>query len=107
MVDPISANPGKAIGAYLNTAKIADIGDAAATPATGGLSFGSLIKGAIEKVSETQKNSEAMSAKAVLGKAELTDVVKAVTDAELTLQTVVTVRDRMISAYQDIMRMPI
>jgi flagellar hook-basal body complex protein FliE len=34
-------------------------------------------------------------------------VVAAVHAAEITLQTVVAVRDRMISAYQDILRMPI
>ena len=48
-----------------------------------------------------------MSAMAVTGEADITDVVQAVTSAELTLQTVVAVRDRMISAYQEIMRMPI
>ena len=39
------------------------------------------------------------------GKAELVDVVTAVANAETTLETVVALRDRMISAYQDIMRM--
>jgi flagellar hook-basal body complex protein FliE len=101
MVDKVS----QAIGAYLNTAKIAD------KSAGGGdddsFSFGSMIKGAIENVVKTQKTSEAVSAQAVLGKADLTDVVQAVTDAEMTLQTVMSVRDRLVSAYQDIMRMPI
>lgn len=102
MVDKVS----QAIGAYLNTAKIAD-------KSVGGgedndsFSFGSLIKGAIDSVVKTQKTSEAISAQAVLGKADLTDVVSAVTDAEMTLQTVMSVRDRLVSAYQDIMRMPI
>jgi flagellar hook-basal body complex protein FliE len=40
-------------------------------------------------------------------KAELVDVVTAVTQAEITLETVTAVRDKVISAYQDIMRMPI
>ena len=53
------------------------------------------------------KSGEDMAAKAVTGEADLTDVVQAISSAELTLQTVVSVRDRMISAYQDIMRMPI
>ncbi len=35
------------------------------------------------------------------------DVVQAVSNAELTLQTVVAVRDRVVNAYQEIMRMPI
>jgi flagellar hook-basal body complex protein FliE len=34
-------------------------------------------------------------------------VVTAVAEADLTLQTVVAVRDRVIEAYQNIMRMPI
>lgn len=103
MVDQIAS--GKAASAYLNTAKIA-------APGTGGqeeekLSFGSLIKGALEQVMSTQKASEKVSAQAVIGKADLTQVVQAVTEAETTLQTVVAVRDRLIAAYQDIMRMPI
>jgi flagellar hook-basal body complex protein FliE len=35
------------------------------------------------------------------------DVVTAVSNAEMTLQTVVAVRDRVLNAYQEIMRMPI
>jgi flagellar hook-basal body complex protein FliE len=46
-------------------------------------------------------------AQGVTGENDLTDIVEAVTAAELTLQTVVAVRDRLVSAYQDIMRMPI
>ena len=53
------------------------------------------------------RSGEDASARAVTGEAELTEVVQAVTAAEVTLETVVAVRDRMISAYQEIMRMPI
>ena len=56
---------------------------------------------------DTLHSGEKASANAVLGTANLTDVVEAVTAAELTLQTVVAVRDRMLTAYQEIMRMPI
>lgn len=101
MVDKVS----QAIGAYLNTAKIAD--KPAGAEGDDAFSFGAMIKGAIDSVVKTQKTSEAVSAQAVVGKADLTDVVTAVTDAEMTLQTVMSVRDRLVSAYQDIMRMPI
>jgi flagellar hook-basal body complex protein FliE len=37
----------------------------------------------------------------------VTDVVLAVARAELALQTAVAVRDRVVAAYQDVMRMPI
>ena len=105
MVDNIAGKVSQAIGAYMNTAKIAD--KSVASGDDDSFSFGSMIRSAIDQVSKTQKKSEAMSAQAVTGKADLTDVVQAVTDAELTLQTVMTVRDRLVAAYQDIMRMPI
>jgi flagellar hook-basal body complex protein FliE len=44
---------------------------------------------------------------ALAGQADLTDVVIAVTNAEVTLQTVVAIRDRVIQAYQEIIRMPL
>ncbi len=44
---------------------------------------------------------------AVAGEASITEVVQAVARAELALQTATTIRDRMVQAYQDIMRMPI
>ncbi|MCB9982250.1 MAG: flagellar hook-basal body complex protein FliE [Rhodospirillales bacterium] len=73
----------------------------------GGVTFSDFLRQKASQSVETMRKSEEMSAKAVTGEADLTDVVQAVTAAELTLQTVVSVRDRMISAYQEIMRMPI
>ena len=71
------------------------------------ISFADLIQESVEESVETMKPGEDMSAKAVTGEADLTDVVQAVTSAELTLQTVTAVRDKVITAYQEIMRMPI
>ena len=48
-----------------------------------------------------------MATKQVAGQADMVDVVNAVNTAEITLDTVVAVRDKVIAAYQDIMRMPI
>ncbi|PZQ48486.1 MAG: flagellar hook-basal body complex protein FliE [Micavibrio aeruginosavorus] len=70
-------------------------------------SFGEVLKTSIQESMNTMKTGEQMSAKAVTGEASLPDVVSAVNAAELTLSTVVAVRDRMINAYQEIMRMPI
>ena len=50
---------------------------------------------------------EAKAVEALTGRASLQDVVEAVTEAELSLQKMTAVRDRVISAYQEIMRMPI
>lgn len=69
--------------------------------------FADMVKQVSEEAIEAGKLGEQMTAGAVQGKAELTEVVTAIANAEITLQTVVAVRDRMISAYQEILRMPI
>jgi len=103
MVDKVM-NPA-AISAYTNTANIGkgpSIGGE-----EGGVSFSDFLRQKAEDSIKTLKTSESMSAKAVTGEADITDVVQAVGAAELTLQTVVAVRDRLVGAYQDIMRMPV
>ncbi len=44
---------------------------------------------------------------AAQGKANLVDVVTAVSESEAAIETLVAVRDRVIAAYEEIMRMPI
>lgn len=65
--------------------------------------MGQQIKGAVN----TLKTSESASIAAVAGKASAQEVVRSVMAAEMTVQAVVSIRDRMVSAYQDIMRMAI
>lgn len=104
MVDQI-ASPAAAAGAYAKMGKMA-----AAAPEVkqdGAMSFGDLLKTATVNSINTMKAGEAMSARAVTGDASLPDVVQAVNAAELTLQTVIAVRDRLVNAYQDIMRMQV
>ncbi|MBF0269505.1 MAG: flagellar hook-basal body complex protein FliE [Alphaproteobacteria bacterium] len=69
--------------------------------------FAGLVKGAVQTSIDTMKNGERMSMKAIAGQADLTEVVTAVSAAEVTLQTVMAVRDKVITAYNEIMRMPI
>jgi len=95
-----------AIAAYANTAKAA--GPELAGPAVGsGTGFGDLLRKAAEGAVGSLQEGEAASLRAATGKADITEVVTAMSNAELTLQTVTAVRDRVISAYQDILRMPI
>ncbi len=100
---------GNAISAYQATAQRSVSQPAqTATPATGGTpSFGTLVKNAVSDAIDTGKQSEAMGKAAVLGKADITEVAQAVTNADVTLQSVVAVRDKVVAAYQEIMRMPI
>lgn len=65
--------------------------------------LGSAIRGAIN----TGKVAESQTAQALSGKGNMSDVVASVEEAKLTLQTVTTLRDRFVSAYQDIMRMSV
>ncbi len=101
MADMINA--ATAAKAYANTAKAADLsGDIQKGP-----SFGDVMKESALNAIRTMRAGESASAKAITGEASLPEVVQAVSAAELTLQTVVSVRDRLIGAYQEIMRMPI
>jgi flagellar hook-basal body complex protein FliE len=69
--------------------------------------FDNLLKAELKSAATDLGNSEAQSIQAVTGKADLQQVVEAVTAAEMSLQKVTAVRDRVIAAYQEIMRMPI
>jgi len=73
---------------------------------TGG-NFGSMVESMVTDASTSLRTAEAESAKQVAGKGDLIDVVTAIGAAETALDTVVAVRDRVVSAYSDIMRMQI
>jgi flagellar hook-basal body complex protein FliE len=70
-------------------------------------SFGAALQSAISGAIETGKEAEAKSMQGIAGTASVTDVVTAVSKAELTMQTAMAVRDRVVQAYQDIIKMPI
>ena len=95
---------GNAVNAYANAARIATN----TTPVVkGDQSFGKLLQDAATSTMDTLQKGEQASMQAVAGNADLAAVTQAVTDAQVALQTVVAVRDRVISAYQDIIKMPI
>jgi flagellar hook-basal body complex protein FliE len=103
MVLPVSLS--QAAAAYMNAANSAD--DAAA-PASVADTFSDMVSHALSGMTDSLQNAENLSLQSALGaKANLTDLVTAVSNAELTLNTIVTLRDRAISAYEDILKMPI
>jgi len=96
----------QAANAYSATAlnavnKVADVGSA--TDSTGGSAFGDLVQQGLQNAVDLQHKSETISGKALAGKADMTDVLQAVTDAEMALKTVVAVRDKVVQAYNSIM----
>jgi flagellar hook-basal body complex protein FliE len=80
---------------------------AAAPPAAGASQFAQMLQHAMGDAVQASKTAEHQMAAQIQGKAELVDVVTAISSAETSLETVMAVRDQVISAYQEIMRMPI
>ena len=72
----------------------------------GEASFGAMLKNAIGSVMETGRASNQVKAVAS-GSANMVDVVSAVAETEVAVEALVSVRDKVIAAYEEIMRMPI
>ncbi|WP_029008744.1 flagellar hook-basal body complex protein FliE [Azospirillum halopraeferens] len=101
-----AANRGGALA--MPTPAVSAVGSAA--PAAGpeaaaASDFGTFLDRQIADAVETLKESERVSMSAVAGKASAQEVVRAVLAAEMTVQSVVAIRDKMVQAYQEIMRM--
>jgi flagellar hook-basal body complex protein FliE len=73
----------------------------------GGTGFSDALREATESAVSSLREGEAQTLQAAAGTADINDVVMAVGKAEMTLQTVVALRDKVIGAYQEILRMPI
>jgi flagellar hook-basal body complex protein FliE len=82
-------------------------GSTAPSVSAGGGDFGAALRSALESAVDTGHEAEAQSMKAITQGGNVTEVATALARAELTLQTATAVRDRMLQAYQDIMRIQI
>src|SRR5664279_1611743 len=107
------ALPAAAAAAYQAIANIGGAsggaGAGAASGATGATAgdFSNFLSNALKDGMGTMKQGETMATRQVAGQANIVDVVSAVNQAEITLDTVVAVRDKVVQAYQSIMNMPI
>lgn len=102
------ASPTVAANAYASLARMMN-SDAVAGKTQGGdgPSFGAVLKDVLGGVVEAGRASDAQTVAMASGKANLMDVVTAVADTDVAVSTLVSVRDRVIQSYEDIMRMPI
>lgn len=98
-IDPVSA-----ARAYQQAAQAMQ-GDAAS--GSEGVDFGSLVQEAVRQAGQSANVAEQQALAVAGGQADIVDVVTAIAAAETQLQTVIAVRDQVISAYQEILRMPI
>ena len=101
--------PTIAANAYSALAKLHDAAGAAkgATNSAGAGSFGDMLKGAMNSLTNSAKQSDTQTQAMAAGKANIVDVVTAVAETEVAIDTLVSVRDRVIHSYEEIMRMPI
>ena len=100
-----------AVNAYRQAAKTVSAGNSI-MPSGGsggedGGSFAGMVTDTLRDAVKTGRQAENLSMKQIAGEADLKDVVTAVANAEQTLETVVAVRDKVLSAYQEILKMPI
>jgi Flagellar hook-basal body protein len=72
-----------------------------------GSSFADMVQSSLNQAIQQQRGAETQAISAVSGRGDLTAVVTSVAEAEVALQAVVAVRDRVVEAYKDILRMPI
>jgi flagellar hook-basal body complex protein FliE len=102
----MAADPISAARAYLDAAKAAQ----RATTARGGddgVDFGAMVQTAIADAASSVRVADQAGVASATGRTDIVDVVTAIAQAETTLETVIAVRDQVIQAYQEIMRMPI
>lgn len=69
--------------------------------------FSDMLQEAMSSAKNTLQTSESLQMQAMTGDVDLGELITAVSSAELTVSTIVAMRDRMLSAYQEILRMPI
>jgi flagellar hook-basal body complex protein FliE len=102
------ASPVSAANAYASLAKLTSPAAGLGRPAeSGGPSFGAILKDALGSVMEAGRKSDAQTVAMASGKANVMDVVTAVAETDVAVSTLVSVRDRVIQSYEDIMKMPI
>ncbi len=109
MTAPIDAYR-QAAGAYARALGSSGVAGAASlddgVASSSSASFADMVRGALDQTMQQQHDAERQASSAVAGRGDLTHVVTAVSEAEVALQAVVAVRDRVIEAYKDILRMP-
>lgn len=101
-----------AAGAYARVQQGGGLGGASeevagATGAGSGTSFGATLSNALQGVVASGEAADSAAASGISGHGNLTQVVMAVSRAQLALQTTTVIRDRVVQAYQDIMKMSI
>jgi|ERR1700761_2705714 len=104
------ASPTVAANAYASLARMLENNGASKgsdASGGGGASFASVLKDALGSVVDAGRKSDAQTVAMANGKANVMDVVTAVAETDVAVSTLVSVRDKVIQSYEDIMKMTI
>lgn len=92
-------------GAYRAASQIPTSG--ATEPARGGPSFSDLLQKVTSDAMETVRAGDAAATAGIRGELPMQDVIQATMEMETTLKTAVAVRDKLVEAYQEVLRMAV
>lgn len=108
-MDMITGNAASALKAYGGTGKIGSLisGSGANAQNAGKVSFSEYMVDALDSARTTLQSAEETQIKGLQGKASSQEVVEAIMASEMTIQTITSVRDRAVQAYQELLRMPV
>jgi flagellar hook-basal body complex protein FliE len=100
--------PTAAANAYANLARLTDPTGIAKNPGDASApGFASFLKEAVNALNEASRASDMQTHAMAAGKANIVDVVTAVAETEVAVDALIAVRDKVVSAYEEIMKMPI
>lgn len=93
----------------LNAASSMAAGNTAATPTGGAANFADMLKNAVDDVNGAQQSADKLAQAFEVGKqdASIQDVMISLQKANLSFQTMVQVRNKLVTAYQDVMNMQV
>src|SRR5215213_6435449 len=110
----MEANPRFASNAYQTLARVKEALDEKQSQTLGKVvgsdkegEFGNMVTSAISSFTSQAREADAQAASMATGKTDLVDVVTAVAETQIAMETLVSVRDQVISAYEKILQMPI
>lgn len=101
--------PGLAAGAYALTQRMAanPMAAIAKDPSSNG-AFAEILEATVGRAASAGRRADLQTQSVASGQpTDLVEVVTAVAESEAAMETLVAVRDRVVSAYEEIMRMPI
>lgn len=72
-----------------------------------GTSFDSVINDALNKVSQVQEDVAKAVNQLATGEGDITDAVLAIEKADMSFQLMVEIRNKLLTTYEEVMKMPV